>query len=95
MTVTEALKASLDALTLRPEDKAAVALAERYAAELDGKEADVVKVGPAFLAVLSALGMTPAGRAAVLGKGGDGRGGQPQSKADELRARRAARQHAS
>lgn len=94
-TVSEALSASLAGLDLKPQDRAAVALAECYAAALDGVDVDVVKVGPAFLAVLSALGMTPAGRAAVLGKGGDPRGGQPQSRADELRARRAARVNAS
>lgn len=90
-TVSEALTASLAGLDLKSQDAAAVALAKRYAAVLDVVDADVVKVGPAFLAVLSALGMTPAGRAAVLGKGGDPRGGQPQSRADELRARRAQR----
>lgn len=95
VTVSEALSASLAGLDLEPQDQAAVALAKRYATVLDVGSEDVVKVGPAFLAVLSALGMTPAGRAAVLGKGGDPRGGQPQSKADELRARRAAREHAS
>jgi hypothetical protein len=95
MTIVSALRASLKAVAVRPEDKAAVALAEKYAALLDGQESDITKVGPAFLATLTALGLTPAGRAAVLGKGGGTGDGASRSKADELRERRAARQHAS
>jgi len=47
------------------------------------------------LAVLSALGMTPAGRAAVLGKGVTSGDSSGRSRADELRERRAARIHAA
>lgn len=54
-------------------------------------------VGPKLLAVLEQLGMTPAGRARLLGReGGGGRGdGSRGSKLDELRERRAARQHSA
>ncbi|MFE9748456.1 hypothetical protein ACFYOT_26415 [Saccharothrix saharensis] len=95
MTISEALSASVSALDLKPQDKAAVELARRYAALLDAPDGDVGRFGPLLLSTLTALGMTPAGRAAVA-KGKEGRtddGGG--SKADELRARRAARQHAS
>lgn len=56
-------------------------------------------IGPKLLAVLEQLGMTPAGRASVLGQGTHEGGGQgeraPRSKLDELKERRAARQHAA
>lgn len=96
--LVSALESALAALTVRPEDAAAVALARRYAEQADADDGDLVKLGPLLLAALTALGMTPAGRAAVMGKGGDRRDGAPVSKADELRARRAARgagQHAA
>ena len=95
MAILDQLRASLSTLDLLPQDKAAVALAERYAAALDVSAADPAKLGPPLLAVLSALGMTPAGRAAVLGKGVTSGDSSGRSRADELRERRAARIHAA
>jgi hypothetical protein len=89
-TLTEALSAALAALDRKPEDAAAVALARLYAARLDSENADLVKEGPLLLSVLESLGMTPKGRAAVLGKGG-GKGAPPGNRLDELRAKRRAR----
>lgn len=54
-------------------------------------QAVVSDLGPKLLAALAALGLTTAARQAV--KGGTGGTGQHQSPLDELRARRAARQH--
>ena len=95
MAIAEALSTSLAALELRPEDQAAVALAKAYAGVLDDSPGELQKTGPALLSVLESLGMTPRGRAAVVGKGVSPRDGNSKSKADELRERRAARQHAS
>lgn len=92
MSVVAALESSLAALDTRDTDQAAVALARAYARTLDDGEGELTKVGPLLLAVLESLGMTPKGRAAVLGKGGaDGERGA--SRLDELRQRREARAH--
>lgn len=100
-TVTEALNDALAAVQLKPGDAAAVALARAYAAELDVKTCpecdrggDLAKVGPLLLAVLTALGMTPAARKAVTGKGGTDASSGP-SPMDELRQRRANRKRAA
>ncbi|WP_435070443.1 terminase small subunit [Amycolatopsis thermoflava] len=93
MTLSEVLSRSLAAVTLRPEDEAAAALARRYADVLDSEPDALVKVGPLLLACLESLGMTAKGRAVVLGKGGqrgDG-GGKQRSALDDLRAKREAR----
>lgn len=78
----------MDSLTdaeLLPRDGAAVRLAQRYAAELDDGDGDTVdRLGPKLLAVLTALGMSPAGRGVKGGNGGDG----VRSRLDELRERR-------
>lgn len=88
-TVERALRAALRDTDLTGSDGAARALAITYARQLDGGE-DPTRLGPALLAVLTALGMTPAARAALTGKGtADGR--TPGSPLDELRARRRAR----
>lgn len=63
--VSQALEAALEAAELRPADGAAVALGRLYARALDGPVGDVVELGPRFLALLTALGMTPAGRVAL------------------------------
>lgn len=83
-------------------DKAAVELAKDYARKLDapgevecqhcGGRIEVEgpalgEIGPKYLAALTALGMTPAGRS-VKGGGSVKSGG---SKIDELRERRAQR----
>jgi hypothetical protein len=86
----DSLAAVVELLQLRPEDGAAVRLAQEYAAALDADDADVTKLGPPYLAALTALGLTPAARAALTGRGGAARGERP-NPLDELRKRRAAR----
>lgn len=90
-----ALDVALASVQTRAEDAAAVALARRYAEQVDAAPDELAKVGPLLLAALTSLGMTPAGRASVMGKGGDRNDGARKSAADELRERRAARQHAA
>lgn len=81
--VSEALKCAPTA----PQDGGATALALRYARALDADPyGDALgDVGPKLLAVLSALGMTPAGRGV---KGGGQGANVVAGKLDELRARR-------
>lgn len=74
-------------MPLTPGDNAAAQLAIHYAAALDAGD-DLTKIGPALLAALEALGMTPRARKSLV-KGGDGDG--PTSPLDELRRKRAAR----
>ena len=90
-TYTSALRSALAGLPQQPADKAAVRLAYGYAQTLDDDPAQIGKVGPLLLACLTTLAMTPAGRAAIIGKG-EQRGQPTASPLDELRARRAARQ---
>lgn len=91
--VVEKLEAALKSAQIRPEDAATVELALTYARSLDDG-ADPARVGPPFLACLTALGMTPAARAALAGKGaGDDK--PTASPLDELRAKRKARETAS
>lgn len=81
--------AALLALTTEPVDAGAVELALTYARHIDAG-ADLAKLGPALLATLTALGMTPAARAALA----KGDSGEPAaSPLDELRTRRSARTH--
>lgn len=83
--MTSALQTSLSKILDKDEDKAAAELAMTYAREID-LGGDLAKLGPALLACLTALGLTPAARAAVAkGVPGD----KPASRLDELRARRA------
>jgi hypothetical protein len=93
-----AVQAALDVRDDRdPRDLGAEQLALRYAALVDEAKgtADEVKVagdlGPKLLAALAALGLTPAARQEAV-KGGPS-GTEHRSPLDELRARRAARQH--
>lgn len=86
------LTAALAEVTTTPADKATVELARTYARALDVDGEVLTKIGPALLACLESLLMTPRSRAALLPKGGapsvdNGK----RSPADELRARRAAR----
>lgn len=85
--ITDTLETALRSVETTPADAATVELARRYAALIDG-EGDLIKVGPLLLATLTALGMTPKARTAVVPPEGGSSGG---SKADELRARRARR----
>ena len=88
-SLLKTLNQSLGEMTLEDKDAAAVRLAKHYAESLDAG-ADAIKMGPAYLACLESLGMTPRARAAISGKVA------PPSEAgrrplDELRAKRAAR----
>lgn len=84
--ITTALRAALKETPLRSADHATVELARRYAADIDAG-GELGKLGPPLLACLTALGMTPAGRSAILGKGATDQ--QPAtSPIDELRDRR-------
>jgi len=83
-----AVTAALKDAPLLPRDAAAVRLAKRYAEELDTfADAEVLAdLGPKLLAILSALGMTPAGRGV---KGGSPGVGPVAAALDEFTARRA------
>lgn len=82
------LRSSAAQLSILPSDRACLELALTYARAIDLGD-DLAKIGPALLACLAALGMTPAARAA-LAKGGTG-AAPTKSPLDELRAKRAAR----
>jgi hypothetical protein len=88
-THTECLAASVGTLQVRPADAAVIRAAQEYAAELDAG-GDVTKLGPLYIAALTALGLTPAARAALAGKGVP-TDGQRANPLDELRQRRRAR----
>jgi hypothetical protein len=94
-TQTEPLETSirqaLAELDAQPVDAGAVELALTYARAIDSGD-ELAKLGPALLAVLDALGMTPKARSAVA-KGGAG-ATEHRSPLDELRARRARRDSA-
>jgi hypothetical protein len=98
----QALHDSIKDAPLLERDKAAVILAMRYAHLLDASvshgtsdllyESDIMeKLGPKYLAVLNALGLTPAGRG-VKGAGSNDNPGAQVT--DELRAARARRRGA-
>lgn len=76
---------ALRAVPLGDEDEAAKALAMRYAKAID-EGGDLSKLGPAFLACLESLGLSPRARAAL--KKGTENVHPNGSKLDELRARR-------
>lgn len=79
------MRAALDERTSDPKDRAAEELAVTYARDID-YGGDVAKVGPALLACLSALLLTPAARASAMkGVSSD----KPANRLDELRERRA------
>jgi hypothetical protein len=86
--VRSALATALDALPLPPTDLATVALAEKYAHEIDGA-GDLAKLGPPLLAALVQLGMTPASRKALTKAGSDD--GPRSNPLDELMRKRAER----
>lgn len=81
------MEASVQASLTGVTDQAAAELALTYAREID-LGGDLAKLGPALLACLSALLLTPAARAAAM-KGGQGADAKPGSRLDELRERRA------
>jgi hypothetical protein len=86
--IRAALNLALQAESQSPPDAATVALAVRYADDIDAGAVALDKAGPQLLAVLAALRLTPAARMAVTK-------GVSQTHAstalDELRARRRAR----
>lgn len=90
----ERLDAALSAAPADARDDVAVALAEAYADALDAADRSgivgtLAEIGPKLLAALAALGMTATARKAVTG----GPGVRPRTALDDLRERRAARQH--
>lgn len=92
-----ALSEALKARPTRPEDVAIEALARRYAQLIDqergeeGESALLVKLGAEYRQALTSLGLTPAARAAMTGKGMPAAATPPKSPLDELRRRREAR----
>lgn len=87
---TEALAGALAALDLETVDDAAKRLALGYAAMIDADATALQRVGSHYLAVLAALGLTPAARAS-LAKGGTDGGTPGLDDLARLRADRAAR----
>lgn len=86
-----ALASALATVTLGPADDAAKRLALEYAQGLDSGTLELAKIGKDYLAVLAALGLTPAARkAAVSGKeaGGGEAAGDQLSKYRQRRAER-------
>src|SRR5262245_61273110 len=87
--VIAAVEETIEALTLQPEDKAAVQLARKYATAIDEADpedrAEVLeKLGPKMLTALESLGATPAARAKL-------KGGAPTRAQNRLEAIRSAR----
>jgi hypothetical protein len=87
MSVVAKVRSAVAAAASDPRDAAAVALALTYAKLIDDEPAEAARVGPALLACLEALGLTPKARHAVKVVS-DG-AGKPASPLDELRSRRA------
>ena len=69
MALREEVQAALAAHPVEPRDAAAAELALAYAADIDSGEGDLAKLGPALLAALDALGLTPRARKAVKSDG--------------------------
>lgn len=65
MPMRESVAAAIAAAETDPRDQGAVDLALAYAADIDAGEGDLAKLGPALLAVLEALGLSPRARKAV------------------------------
>lgn len=88
MGMVQAVSAAIESASgpLTDRDQAAVELARTYARDIDAG-GDLAKLGPALLASLAQLLLTPAARAGALrhGKQPDAGG---KSKLDELRERR-------
>jgi hypothetical protein len=80
------MEASVQASLTDVKDKAAAELALTYARDIDAG-GDLAKLGPALLACLTALLLTPAARAAAMK--GVPSANKPASRLDELRERRA------
>ena len=87
--LVDAVREALAELDLTPADKGATELALTYANSIDSGMGDIARVGPALLAVLESLGMTPKARAAI--KRGVNTDAGHTSPLDELRIRRNSR----
>jgi hypothetical protein len=86
MTLRESLDAALDAEPAGARDKATADLARKYADAIDAG-GDLSKLGPAMLAALEALQMSP--RARALAQRGKSRVQSPgANRIDELSRRR-------
>jgi cytolysin (calcineurin-like family phosphatase) len=98
MTLTQILNTSAEAANLQPQDQAALELARIYAEHIQiaviKREAKTVgDLGAKLLNVLTALGMTQAGRAVKAEiKGGGVNGVKTTSALQQLRANSANRQ---
>jgi len=86
---TEALAGALAALDLETVDDAAKRLALGYASMIDADATALQRIGSHYLAVLAALGLTPAARAS-LAKGGTDGGTPGLDDLARLRAERSA-----
>lgn len=94
--LTRALERALRTAPTLDRDAAAVALAKKYAGHLDHDDATpdlLAELGPKLLAVLTALGMTPAGRGVKGGPVNAGNGGEQPDELDEFRRRAAERRN--
>lgn len=101
-----AVSETLSQLDLKPEDAAAKKLAQRYAQIIDELPDKAPRgapdqawamrwIGPLLLDTLTALGATPAARAAITkGARGNADSGKPKSQLDVMREQRARRQRA-
>jgi hypothetical protein len=90
-SLVRSVNRSIRALASPPEDEALTELARAYARIIDEHPDELVKLGPKLKDTLVALGMSPGGRArAGKGKPTDAKRTNPL---DELRQRRADRQH--
>lgn len=89
MSLRQAVQAALDYEPPEPQDRAVAELALMYADAIDlADEGEIAKLGPALLASLESLQMSPRARA-IARKGGSQPNGAGKGKLDELRARRA------
>lgn len=64
-TLAYAVAATLNDLTLSPEDRGVARLAALYADQIDGDPSQIEALGPKLLTALEALGASPRARAAI------------------------------
>jgi hypothetical protein len=89
-TLTDAVRVALGTVENTAKDSGAVRLALVYAEAIDADPTQLGKLGPGLLGVLESLGLTPAARARLVGKG-VANGTSTRTRLDELRERRRAR----
>lgn len=90
--LADVVQKALDSLDVDDRDQGAAELALTYARDIDAG-GELTKLGPALLACLDALHMTPRARAAVR-KAAEVTGAQPASPLDELQQQRRKRRTA-